>query len=79
MGFMSKLWGGSGERSDQVAASDAIDCPHGTLIPRWASAEDMGKVDRVTNYTCESCEKSLSPEEAALVQADEPGLLAPRV
>jgi hypothetical protein len=39
-------------------------CPHTALVPRWDSAEDMGKQDRATAYFCEGCERTFTAEEA---------------
>jgi hypothetical protein len=40
------------------------DCPHWELAPRWNSVADMGHMEKVTSYTCTSCAKAFSPEEA---------------
>ena len=31
------------------------ECQHPTLAPRWDSAADMGKRDKVSMYRCASC------------------------
>lgn len=80
MSFMSKLFGRSGSdaRVEELAAEQSVECPHGTLVPRWDSAEDLGKQDKITHYTCESCQKTLTPDEAAVIKAAEPSLFTPR-
>lgn len=70
MGFLNKLLGGKKEPEVQASAPDAATetvCIHGTLVPRWDRVEDMGREDRVTSFTCESCSASLTPEEARQV------------
>ncbi len=72
MGFLNKLKGGKdATQQPSPQAEENVSCGHGTLIPRWDRAEDMGKEDRITSYTCESCGASLSPAEAREVQAKE--------
>lgn len=77
MGLMSKLRGGNADsedpspRNEASAAQQSMECVHGTLIPRWDSLDDMGKEDRVSTYTCESCSKTLTPAEAREVKANE--------
>jgi hypothetical protein len=63
MGFLSRLLGRKEDGpAAQAVAPDPI-CPHGVLIPHWDSAEDMGKPDRATSYTCEGCKETFSGEE----------------
>ncbi len=80
MGFLSKLTGRGAEDKRQAQehprpaggqADGAVECIHGTLIPRWDRAEDMGYEDRVVSYTCESCSRSLTPDEARAIMATE--------
>ncbi len=51
---------------DDTAATAAVssECAHHELAPRWDSAADMGKKDKITSFTCGSCKQSFSPEEA---------------
>jgi hypothetical protein len=50
----------------QEADSSPIECPHWELAPRWDSVSDMGQADRVTFYSCTSCSKTFTPEEARI-------------
>jgi len=72
MGFLSRLFGGKKkETADDIAAA-AAECPHTALVPRWDSAEDMGKEDRISRYRCEGCGNTFSREEGdSLLQAEE--------
>ena len=49
------------DATDDDKAPDS--CPHTMLVPRWDAIEDMGKMDRVVGYRCDSCGRSLSAEE----------------
>lgn len=51
-------------KKKSAAAAEAPVCQHWDLAPRWGSAEDMGKADRVTHYTCCTCGLDISNEEA---------------
>ena len=42
---------------------DANTCPHTMLMPRWDAVEDMGKMDKIVGYRCDSCGRTLSIEE----------------
>ena len=41
------------------------ECGHWELAPRWNSAADIGKEDRVTYYTCGNCKENFTREQAA--------------
>lgn len=47
------------------------DCPHSALVPRWANAADMGKQDRISEYLCEACNSTLTPDEGRSAMANE--------
>jgi hypothetical protein len=61
MSFLSKILG-----HEKTAKTEAapVECIHGVLVPKWDSIADMGKEDRATGYTCQSCNASFTPEEA---------------
>jgi hypothetical protein len=42
---------------------DTNTCPHTMLMPRWDAIEDMGKMDKVVGYRCDSCGRTLTIEE----------------
>lgn len=46
-------------------------CPHTVLVPRWDDPADMGKEDRASNFQCQVCGESISPEEALALRATE--------
>ena len=55
--------------SEEGAATTAVACPHGVLIPRWDSAQDMGREDRISSYRCDSCGEAFSTDEADMLRA----------
>ena len=57
--------------SPAVAAAETPPCPHTTLTPRWDSVADMGNVDKVTTYTCQSCSQQFTAAEGHALQATE--------
>jgi len=62
MNLLGKLFGK--ERTAGGREVEIPPCPHTAMVPRWDSAEDMGKLDRATSYFCTACETTFSPEEA---------------
>lgn len=54
--------------AEQEQAATAA-CPHSTLIPRWDSLEDMGKPEKVAQYTCESCGSTFSRQEGERIMS----------
>jgi hypothetical protein len=46
-------------------AQAQLECAHWELAPRWESAGDIGRADRVTHYVCTNCNASISQLEAA--------------
>jgi transposase-like protein len=72
MGFLSRLFGGKKEEPLDESAAAAAECPHTALVPRWDSAEDMGKEDKISGYRCEGCSNTFSREEGQrLLEAEE--------
>ena len=48
------------------------ECQHATLAPRWDSAADMGKRDKVSTYRCASCGAEFEAAEGeALIAGQE--------
>ena len=71
MRFLRRLLGRSEERPvEQEQASESV-CPHVALVPRWDSADDIGKREKVSSFICESCQASFSREEGEQLQATE--------
>jgi len=58
----------SKESAAEVADPQSA-CSHPELAPRWDSAADMGKADRIASYACTTCQASLTLEEAAQRQS----------
>ena len=56
---------------EQLSTLDVPPCPHTTLVPRWDSVADMGKEDKVTSYTCDSCHQSFSAAASRLLRETE--------
>ena len=71
MRFLKRL---SGRREERPAggeeASEPV-CPHVALVPRWGSAGDIGKSEKVSSFICEGCQASFSREEGEQLQATE--------
>jgi hypothetical protein len=65
MGFLKGLFGGKSDQRNADAHRPTPEpvCGHVTVIPRWDSAEDMGKTERVTVYHCEGCGTDFTPAE----------------
>ena len=70
MSFLTKLFGRSKATSAQSEVV-APPCPHVTLVPRWDTAEDIGKEDKATGFTCDACHQSFTPEEARQLRRTE--------
>ncbi len=51
--------------------SASVTCLHVSLVPKWASVADMGQEDKASNYTCDACGQSFTPEEARALRASE--------
>ena len=60
MGLFSKR-SETKEHDAELIAS--VECPHGTLTPRWDSLGDMGDVTKVSTYSCDSCKETFPREE----------------
>jgi hypothetical protein len=67
-----KLFGKKQEEKPAAdAGAEAIECEHITLIPSWDSAEDMGQLDRASQFRCEACGDTFAPAEAERLRATE--------
>jgi hypothetical protein len=52
-------------KEPEVLVSDLPkECGHWELAPRWENAEDIGKKDKITYFTCSGCKGEFTPEEA---------------
>lgn len=60
MAWLTKLFGKKAAAPPLPSAAEH--CPHTTLVPRWASAAEMGQDDKATGYTCQGCEQSFTAE-----------------
>ena len=54
-------------------------CEHITLIPRWDSAESMGRDDAISRFRCDTCGAEFTPEEAARLRATEAARIQRRI
>ncbi len=61
MTMLGKLFG----RKKQAAVVESVTCPHKALVPRWQNAQEMGKKDLVSSYTCSACGSVFTREEGA--------------
>lgn len=69
MSILSKIFGGgSAKPGPEASERPGPECAHGALVPRWDSAEDMGKSDRISNYYCEGCSSTFTPAEAEQIR-----------
>lgn len=75
MGMLDKIFkkgeGAPASTEQAHSATHVPPCPHTTLTPRWDGADDIGKMDRVTHFICESCHAELTPSEAEMVRVPE--------
>jgi hypothetical protein len=71
MSFFKNLLKRGQGRETKEAEEPEVPCPHVVLVPQWDSAEDMGKPEKATRYTCQSCNSPFSLEEAKKLMADE--------
>ena len=74
MGFLDRLFGrksdeGTTTAVDEPPPAPEVECPHGSLVPRWDQPEDMGKSEMVSTYLCESCGGTFSREEGERLMA----------
>jgi transposase-like protein len=75
MGFLDRLFGrkDDGSAATQEKPVDEaiarVECPHGTMAPRWERPEDFGKHDAISSYVCDACGKSFSRDEGERVMA----------
>ena len=70
MGFLDKLRGRSKTATITTETAKAI-CPHTSLVPRWDSVADMGREDKATNFTCQGCQQTFTPEQARALRRTE--------
>ena len=70
MGILSKLFGRAG-KATPAGVAEAPPCSHVVLVPGWGSAEDMGKDDRATRFTCDACGTVFTPAEAEALRKTE--------
>ena len=71
MGIFRRLFRREETRAAEAPAVEVPPCPHVALIPHWDSAADMGKPDKASRYTCESCGAAFSREEGERLLAQE--------
>ena len=61
MGWLARLLGRGGSDTDEVIVHV---CRHVNLSPRWDSAEDAGKEEKASGYSCIACGDQFTPEQA---------------
>lgn len=59
------------EKPEPAVAAASVPCPHITLVPKWDSVADMGREDRVSSFTCESCQMGFTAAEGKALRANE--------
>ncbi len=77
MGILDKILGHdekTEENAVQTPVTDAPECPHTALAPHWDALGDMGKKELAT-YTCESCGRTFSYDQAAPILEHPPEVL----
>jgi hypothetical protein len=71
MSFLNRLLRRKeGPPAGEAEVSEPV-CPHTALVPRWDSADDIGKPDKVDAYVCESCQGTFFGEEGERLKAAE--------
>jgi hypothetical protein len=74
MGILDRLLGRKGDSATAVEEKPAeVECPHGSLVPRWDDPADLGNNEKISRYLCEACGEALSREqgEQAMAKAAE--------
>ena len=71
MRFLRRLLGPKEERPVERKVESEPVCPHVALVPRWDSAGDIGKPEKVSSFICEGCQTSFTREEGEKLQATE--------
>ena len=61
MGLLARMLGRTHEEATELSVEDT--CPHTAVVPRWTNADDMGHVDRASQFVCEVCVQSFTPAE----------------
>ena len=70
----------SGEQLPEEHVEDQrTQCEHVTLIPKWDSAEAVGRKDAVSGYRCDSCGAEFSPDEASRLRETERARIQRRI
>jgi transposase-like protein len=69
MGIWDRLLGRMEKQPVEEAEVSEPVCPHAVLVPHWDSADDIGKLDRLSSYACEACHATFSREEGARLEA----------
>ncbi len=59
------------EKPQPTATVTNAPCAHITLVPKWDSVAEMGHEDRVSSYTCESCQQSFTAAEGRALRESE--------
>lgn len=70
MSWLKKLRG-SREDAPGPAVVNPPTCPHATLIPRWESADEIGREDLASGFRCDACGEEFTPDQAAFLRATE--------
>jgi len=70
MSWLKKLRG-SREGATPTALEEAPTCPHATLIPRWETADEIGKEELASGFRCDACGEEFTPDQAAFLRATE--------
>ena len=68
MGFLDRLLHRTSTATEAAASTT---CPHTALLPRWDNLADLGQLERVTGYHCDSCGKDFTPAEFQTLRATE--------
>ncbi len=63
MNFLRTLLRRGMRQTTKEAGTSQPECPHVALVPHWDAVNDMGNQEKVTRYTCQSCNGSFSREE----------------
>ena len=53
------------------AVQESRPCLHVSLVPQWATPEDIGKEERASRFLCSTCSKSFTPDETRELRASE--------
>lgn len=63
----------------EMAGEQPPVCEHVTLVPKWESADKIGRIDEASSFRCEVCGAEFTPDEAVHLRATEAARIQQRI